>query len=69
VAIGDIGEDDVVVEAGGLERRIRVFRLPEQGGRTSVRASVAVALRPGVDNPVYARVTQEDGHQAWSSPI
>jgi hypothetical protein len=21
------------------------------------------------DLPVYARVTQEDGHQAWSSPI
>jgi hypothetical protein len=69
IQIADIGEEDVVVEAGGLERRIRVFRLPEEGGRTAVRASVAVALRPGVDNPVYARVTQEDGHQVWSSPI
>jgi hypothetical protein len=29
----------------------------------------SVALRPGVDNPLYVRLTQEDGHQAWSSPI
>ena len=23
----------------------------------------------GADLPVYVRVTQSDGHQAWSSPI
>jgi hypothetical protein len=28
-----------------------------------------VTLAPGRDNPLYVRVTQEDGHQAWSSPI
>jgi hypothetical protein len=28
-----------------------------------------VRLRAGADNPLYVRLTQEDGHQAWSSPI
>jgi hypothetical protein len=27
------------------------------------------AKRAAGDLPVYVRVTQEDGHQAWSSPI
>ena len=37
--------------------------------RAAVAEDAPVTLRPGVDNPVYARVTQEDGNQAWSSPI
>lgn len=69
VAIKDIGSDDIVADAGGLGRRIRVFRLPENGGRTAVRATCSVKLKSGRDNPIFARVTQEDGHQAWSSPI
>jgi hypothetical protein len=69
VAIRDIGVEDIVVEAGGLGRRIRIFRLPEQGSRTAVKGSLAVTLHSGPDNPLFARVTQEDGHQAWSSPI
>lgn len=58
-----------MIEAGGLGRRIRLFRLPEQGQATSLAGSVIGRLEPGRDNPVYARVTREDGHQAWSSPI
>jgi hypothetical protein len=69
VAISEIGLQDIVVEAGGLGRRIRIFRLPEPGGTTAVKGSLAVSLHTGADNPVFARVTQEDGHQAWSSPI
>ncbi len=69
VAIAAIGTEDTIVEAGGLGRRLRIFRLPEQGGSTALKGTVAVTLNPGEDNPVYARVTQEDGHQAWSSPV
>ena len=67
--INDIQMQDHVIEAGGLGRRIRLFRLPEQGSSTALKASLDVKLTPGRDNPVYVRVTQEDGHQAWSSPI
>ena len=30
---------------------------------------VTVAIAEAKDVPVYIRVTQQDGHQAWSSPI
>jgi hypothetical protein len=30
---------------------------------------VTETAQAGHDVPVYVRVTQEDGHQAWSSPI
>jgi len=52
-----------------LSRRIRLFRLPEHGSSVALKTSLDVKLTPGPDNPVYVRVTQEDGHQAWSSPI
>jgi hypothetical protein len=66
---GEIGIQDRVIEAGGLARRIRVFRLPDRLSPDAMRASLQVTLQPGRDNPIYARITQEDGHQAWSSPI
>ena len=69
MAVREIGTEDTVIEAGGLGRRLRLFRLPEGGGRADVSGRVAVALHAGRDNPVFIRVTQEDGHQAWSSPI
>jgi hypothetical protein len=69
VNIADIGLEDTVIEAGGLWRRIRLFRLPERLPEAARRGSLTVTLAPGRDNPLYVRVTQEDGHQAWSSPI
>lgn len=69
LAINAIQMQDHLIEAGGLGRRIRLFRLPEHGMSVGLEASLDVTLTPGRDNPVYVRVTQEDGHQAWSSPI
>lgn len=69
VEIHSITTEDLVFEAGGLGRRLRIFRLPEAGGRDSVGFSLPVPLAAGRDTPVFVRVTQEDGHQAWSSPI
>ena len=68
-ALSDIGIDDVVLDAGGLERRIRVFRLPESNPHRELRVSVPVELAGGRDNPLWVCVTTEDGFQAWSSPI
>ena len=50
-------------DGGGLGRRIGVYRLPEQDW------SRRLAVDHVADLPVYVRVTQSDGHQAWSSPI
>ena len=67
--IARIGAEDICIEAGGLGRRLRVFRLPDEGIPHAFKGTMPVTLNAGVDNPVYVRVTQEDGHQAWSSPI
>lgn len=67
--LAEIGLEDAVMEAGGLERRIRVFRLPDDNPHRELVAEVEVELRPEGDNPLWVCVTTEDGFQAWSSPI
>lgn len=66
---GAIGFDDTVLEAGGLERRVRAFRLPDPALPTSFEFERSVEVAPEGDTPIYVRVTLENGHQAWSSPI
>ncbi len=56
-------------DAGGLDRRLKVYRLPEVGGPMTLAMSHRVTHTGPDDLPVLVRVTQEDGHQAWSSPI
>ncbi|MGG5811283.1 hypothetical protein [Falsiroseomonas sp. CW058] len=67
--VAEIGLEDRAFEAGGLGRRIRVFRLPDANPHTRIRLSRRVALRAGVDNALYLRATLEDGAVIWSSPI
>jgi hypothetical protein len=69
VDVAEIGLEDRVFEAGGLGRRLRVFRLADRNVHLDVRHRETIELAVSVDNPLYVRVTQEDGHQAWSSPI
>lgn len=69
VAIADIGLADTVFEAGGLERRLRLYRLPERLERAAITHRRRVRLRGDGDTRLFVRVTQEDGHRAWSSPI
>ena len=67
--LSDIGYDDTMIEAGGLERKIRVFRLPDVNPHDHVTHKVTVPLAKGRDNPLWVCVNTEDGFQAWSSPI
>jgi hypothetical protein len=67
--IADIGREDTVFDAGGIQRRIRVFRMPDENPHTGVKLSRRIALKSKGDNALYVRVTQEDGHLIWSSPI
>jgi hypothetical protein len=64
----DIGFEDLVLPAGGLGRQIRLFRLPDHLPHRVVFVHDVTFTGPA-DLPVFVRVTQEDGHQAWSSPI
>jgi len=61
--------DAVVLEGGGLGRQISAFRLPEEDWSARLTLEHTVQFSGSTDLPVYLRVTQADGHQAWSSPI
>jgi hypothetical protein len=67
--LDEIGMEPHELDAGGLERRLKVVRLPEDNPHREVRRSVQVPLRFQGDNPLWVCVTTEDGFQAWSSPI
>jgi hypothetical protein len=69
IAVAEIGLDDTVIEAGGLARRVRAFRLPDQNPERAMRIEREVEVLAAGDSPIYVRVTLENGHQAWSSPI
>jgi len=64
-----LAEQTAKFDAGGLNRTISVYRLPEQDWSRHVKFDHSVSFTGGSDVPVYVRITQSDGHQAWSSPI
>lgn len=68
IPVADISYDELVFEAGGLGRKIRVFRLPDENMHTQVRVERQVTLVDDRDNALYVRIIQEDGHVIWSSP-
>ena len=69
IPIADIGRDDIVHDAGGIRRRIRVYRMPDDNPHTTVRIERRITLNKGADNALYVNIVCEDGHQIWSSPI
>lgn len=69
LALAEIGFEDLVLDAGGLARKLRLFRLPDQNPHRHIDAAVSIALKEMGDNPIWVRVTTEDGFNAWSSPI
>jgi hypothetical protein len=65
----EIDYEDRILEAGGLGRRIRAFRLPDANPHRHVSLRRRIPLRRDEDNALYIRVTLEDGNVLWSSPI
>jgi hypothetical protein len=68
-AIADIGLEETVFDAGGLERAVTLQRLPDVMKETKVVFRGEFKVRRAGDTRLYVRVQQEDGHCAWSSPI
>ena len=62
-------QQEAVLDVGGLERRLRVFRLPFANPHREVRHRIKIPLKTNIDNPLWICVTTEDGFQAWSSPV
>jgi hypothetical protein len=69
VDLATLAGDAVTFEGGGLDRRLSVYRLPEGAWSCRVACEHTAEHTGTADLPVYVRVTQADGHQAWSSPI
>ena len=69
VDLASLAEHVVSFDGGGLGRQLSVYRLPEVDWSRRVSVEHTVRFTGGRDLPVYLRVTQADGHQAWSSPI
>jgi hypothetical protein len=69
INIADIGRDELIFEKGGIDRRIRIFRLPDVNPHLAVTLERNIRLVDDGDNALYVRITHEDGHYAWSSPI
>jgi len=69
VDLATLDDGTVAFDGGGLARRISVYRLPEQDWSRRLALEHVATFAGGADLPVYVRVTQSDGHQAWSSPI
>jgi hypothetical protein len=55
--------------AGGLERAIRVQRLPDVMTTRRLTLTRRVRIRGNGDTRLFVRVQQEDGHRIWTSPI
>jgi hypothetical protein len=69
LAVDDIGLEDTVLDGGGLERMIKFYRLPVAPDVTRITHSMEIPLLDAGDTPIFVRVTQADGHKAWSSPV
>ena len=68
-SVADINENGITVDCGGMDIRLHIERLPGILDTASLSGKQSFALADGTEQRLYVRVTQEDGHQAWSSPI
>ena len=69
VDLAALADTAVIFDGGGLGRQLSVYRLPETDWARRVDLDHTVMFAGGADLPVYLRVTQSDGNQAWTSPI
>lgn len=69
VNIESIGIEPIISSFGGLQKRIEIYQLPAQQCSRELSFDLPLIGMHKSDNQVYLRVTQEDGHMAWTSPI
>jgi hypothetical protein len=69
VNIDEIGFKPLVWSFGGLDKEIRIYRLPETQKLERFSFSRPLGNLSKGMTPIFIRVEQEDGHLAWTSPI
>lgn len=69
IKLNQLAGDTITFAGGGLDRILSIYRLPDADWSRQINFRHQVRFGGGADLPIYVRVTQVDGHQAWSSPI
>jgi hypothetical protein len=70
IPLANIGHEDRIFDNSGvLPRFIRLVRMPNDNPHKAFRFSRKIEIKPTGDNPLYIRVSLEDGTRAWTSPI
>ncbi len=69
VDLSSLADGVVAFDGVALGRKLSVYRLPDDDWSRRIVLEHTVTHAGGADLPVYLRVTQADGHQAWTSPI
>ncbi|MEM9105346.1 MAG: DUF3604 domain-containing protein, partial [Pseudomonadota bacterium] len=68
--VSEIGAEDLLFDQSDrLPRFVKVYRLPEILEHRSMRFTTRIDIKDQGDNPIFIRLTQEDGTRAWTSPI
>ncbi len=67
--VAEIGFEDLFFPAEGLGAGLRACRLPDAETPREMAFEITLPRDAGREARLFARVTQMDGHQAWSSPI
>jgi hypothetical protein len=65
----DVADGPLVVDAGGVGQRVEVERDPGPAQPRAAEFTFRDERPPAGRRPYFVRVTQQDGHIAWSSPI
>jgi len=69
VELAALADQTIAFGGGGLGRQLSVYRLPENDWSRSLKLEHIVQFSGSADLPIWLRVTQADGNQAWTSPI
>lgn len=69
LALSDIGLEPTVLACGGIDKTLSVQRLPTQLSPAPMSITRTISLQGDNERAIFARVSLEDGHVAWSSPI
>ncbi len=65
----DVAEKPLLVDAGGVGLQVIVERDPGPEQPRAVAFTFRDEAPSGARRPYVVRVTQQDGHVAWSSPV
>jgi hypothetical protein len=68
-AIGALGLEPQIFAAGGLERAMKLQRLPDVMTTRRITLRRRIKVRATGDTRLFIRVQQEDGHRMWTSPV